>query len=108
MDTGATSTVIHLEDKPFVEVLEQPSEKIFANPNGTRSRADKKALLKWNLRQTARDADIVPDLVHNTLISTGKLTDANYVAIFTKDEVKVFDAEMARIKVDGEAVMKGW
>ena len=39
----------------------------------------------------AVDADMVPDLAKNSLLSTGKLADADYATVFTRDEVKVFD-----------------
>jgi hypothetical protein len=36
------------------------------------------------------------------------VADANYITIFTPDEVKVFDAEVSKLHITGEAVMKGW
>jgi hypothetical protein len=33
---------------------------------------------------------------------------ASYVTVFTKDEVKVFDAETAPFQMDGCLVMQGW
>jgi hypothetical protein len=44
----------------------------------------------------------------NSLLSTSKLADANYITVFDKDEVKIFDAELANFKVTGKAVLKGW
>jgi hypothetical protein len=41
-------------------------------------------------------------------MSTSKLADANYVTVFTKEEVQVFDAEAAKFNVEGQVVMKGW
>jgi hypothetical protein len=41
-------------------------------------------------------------------LSTSKLADADYVTLFTKDEVCVFDTEAAKFKVEGEVVMRGW
>jgi hypothetical protein len=40
---------------------------------------------------------------------TSKLADANYITIFTKDhEIQVFDGELSKVNIKGEAVMKGW
>jgi hypothetical protein len=47
------------------------------------------------MREPATDADVVPGLAMNSLLSTSKLADANYVTVFTNDEVKIFDAAAA-------------
>jgi hypothetical protein len=108
VDSGATSTCIREADKEFVEVLETNSSKIFLNANGTTSKAGKQAVLNNDLRRAARDADIVPGLAMNSLLSTSKLADSNYITVFDKDEVKIFDAELANFKITGTAVLKGW
>jgi hypothetical protein len=108
VDSAATSTVIRAEDMEHVELLPTRSTKVFYNANGTISKAGQKAKLHYNLRETARDADTVPSLALNSLLSTSKLADANYITIFTPDEVKVFDAEVSKLHITGEAVMKGW
>jgi hypothetical protein len=65
--------------------------------------------LKYNLREPADKADMVPDLTTNSLLSTTKCADANYATLFTKDEVRVFDLELTKINIEGEAaVMTGW
>ena len=108
MDSAATSTCIKANDEAHVKVLEEDSNKVFECANGTMSKAGKKAKLDYNMREPATDADTVPNLSTNSLLSTSKLADAGYITIFTKDEVKVFDGENVAIKVDGNAVMKGW
>ena len=108
VDSAATSTVIRAEDVEHVELLPTRSTKVFYNANGTVSKAGQKAKLHYNLRETAKDADTVPSLALNSLLSTSKLADANYITIFTPDEVKVFDAEISKLHITGEAVMKGW
>ena len=51
---------------------------------------------------------MVPALAMNLLLGTSKLADANYITVFTKDEVQVFDSEATKLNIEGEAVMKGW
>jgi hypothetical protein len=108
MDSAATSTVIHPKDNDHVIITNEKSPKMFCNANGTVSAAGMKAQLPFNLRAPANEAETVPSLAMNSLLSTSKLADANYITIFTKDEGKVFDAETARVNISGEAVVKGW
>ena len=108
VDSGASSTCIKQSDKKHVNVSEEDSPKVFYNANGTKSKAGKKAKLKYKLREPATDSDMVPDLAQNSLLSTSKMADANYITIFTPEEVQVFDGNDANFKVSGQVVMKGW
>jgi hypothetical protein len=85
-------------DEEFVEILDEDSPKRFQNANGTISEAGKKARLPFDMRHPATDADTVPDVTNNSLLSTSKTADANYVTVFTKDDVKIFDAELHHLK----------
>jgi hypothetical protein len=107
-DSGATSTCIRKEDEEFVEILNEDSPKRFQNANGTISEAGKKARLPFEMRHPATDADTVPDVANNSLLSTSKTADANYVTVFTKDDVRIFDAETAPFEVTGKVVLEGW
>jgi hypothetical protein len=60
------------------------------------------------MRHPATDADTVPGLAMNSLLDAGKLTNANYIAVFTKTEVNSFDAETTRVKADKQAILSGW
>ena len=104
-DSAATSTVIRVEDMDNVEVPEEDSNKVYRNANGTILEAGKTAKLPFRMRHPATDADIVPGLVMNSLLSTSKCADAGYITIFTPDKVKIFDAKTTRIQVEGEAVL---
>jgi hypothetical protein len=73
VDSAATSTVIRAEDMEHVKILPTRSTKVFYNANGTVSKAGQKAKLHYNLREKARDADTVPSLALNSLLSTSKL-----------------------------------
>jgi hypothetical protein len=48
-NSAATSTVIQVEDKKYVNKLNEPSTKVFYNANGTLSQATNNATLKYNL-----------------------------------------------------------
>lgn len=100
VDSAATSTVIRTNDAQHVNVLPTKSTKVFYNANGTTSKASNRAELKYNLRVPANEADMVPGLEMNSLLSTSKLADANYITIFTKDK-------LSKVNIEGEVVMKG-
>jgi hypothetical protein len=108
MDSGATSTCIKSSDAEHVKVLPTRSTKVFLNANGTQSPAGYKAELYHGLREPVNQADLVPTLSTNSLLSTSKLADANYVTVFTRDEVQVFDVETTKFNIEGQAVMTGW
>eukprot|EP00804_Cyclotella_cryptica_P007680 CCRYP_001311-RA/>CCRYP_001311-RA protein AED:0.44 eAED:0.44 QI:0/-1/0/1/-1/1/1/0/307 len=108
VNTGATSTCIHQDDYQHVIVTQQDSPKTFITANGRQSKAGKKAVLHYKMRHPATDADTVPGLAMNSLLSAGKLTDANYIAEFTKTDVNIFDAETTCIKADRQAILSGW
>ena len=78
MDSGTTSTVIRPEDAQHVIDTKIPSNKIFTVATGEQARGGNQARLKNGLRGAASQAELVPSLKHNSLISTSKLADANY------------------------------
>jgi hypothetical protein len=60
------------------------------------------------MRDEAMEGHTVPDLATNSLLSVCTIADANYITLFTKEEVLVFDAETAKVNIEGKAVMRGW
>ncbi len=46
--------------------------------------------------------------MQHSLLSTSKLVEADYAAIYDKQEVNFYDAMTAKIVVSEEAVLKGW
>ena len=74
---------------------------------GHRARADEVRLLQHNLREPARSVDMVPG-IQNSLLSTGKFADANYISIFDKDEVDIYNANNTVITVSRGAILRGW
>ena len=103
-DTGATSTAGRPQD-PFI-MSNIPSTKVFHLPTGGTARASKTAKLHHKLREPARSVDIVPSLTDNTLISTSKFTDANYFAVYDKEEVNIYDGKTAKHYITEEAVLR--
>ena len=88
-DTGATSTAGRPQD-PFI-TSNIPSDMVFHLPTGGTARALLTAKMHHKLREPARLVDIVPSLTDNTLISTSKLTDVNYFAVYNDKEVNIYD-----------------
>jgi hypothetical protein len=105
-DTGATSTAGHPQDPIIMSTT--PSTKVFHLPTGGTAQASLTAKLHHDLREPAISVDIVPSLTNNTLISTGKFTDANYFAVYDDKEVKIYDGNKAKIYITEEAVLQGF
>ncbi len=50
----------------------------------------------------------MPGIKRKSLLSIPKFADANYVAIFDKDEVNIYDANKTKIIVSHSAILRGW
>ena len=80
IDSGATSSFVRPEENLPVTGL---SSKIVHLPDGSSIQATHTTLLPFeSLSPKARIADILPGLRPNSLVSVGKLADANYTTIF--------------------------
>ncbi|KAL7476303.1 hypothetical protein ACHAW6_003291 [Cyclotella cf. meneghiniana] len=66
--------------------------------------ATERAKLAHDLRDPAKDAEIVPAM-SETLLSIGQFADAGYVTIFDDQTVKIYDG---KIVVSDEVVIRGW
>ncbi len=55
--------------------------------------------LQHNVCHPAKDVHIVPGIECDSLLSIPKFADANYVAIFDKNEVNIYDANKTSIVV---------
>ena len=64
--------------------------------------------LHHSLRAPARDVHIVPSIEPDSLLSVSKFVDANYIAIFDKDEVNIFNANNTEVTVTRAAILRGW
>ena len=77
-------------------------------PNGGITPATDEGLLYHKVREPARTVDIVPAITTQSLLSMGKFADANYISIFDKEEVNIYDANDTEIVVSRGAILKGW
>ena len=77
-------------------------------PNGNVEEASDMDELHHNVRHPAKDVHIVPGIERDSLLSIPKFADANYIAIFDKDEVNIYDANKTTIVVSRSAILQGW
>jgi hypothetical protein len=56
------------------------------------SKQQKKAEYPFNVRAPASELHITPGVSQHSLLSTGKYADANYITVFNKDTVNVYNA----------------
>mgnify|MGYP006217623273 CR=1 FL=1 len=65
-------------------------------------------LLQHKLRHPVRRVDIIPGIKMESLISMAKLADADYMAVFDKEKVEIFDANNTKVEVINGAILRGW
>ena len=104
-DTRATSSANHVRD-PLIQTLTQ-SEKQLHGPIRGKTCASNIAKLEHNLREPAKLVDMVPGLASDTLFSGRKFLNADYISIYDKREVNLYDAKTTRIIITENAVLKG-
>jgi hypothetical protein len=77
-------------------------------PNGATAAATMIHKLHHNLRKPACSVSIVPSLVGNSLLSTVKMVEAGYMAIYDDKEVNFYNTRATKITVSADAILKGW
>ncbi len=77
-------------------------------PNGKVEEASIMDELHHNVRHPAKDVHIMPGIERNSLLSIPKFVNANYVAIFDKDEVNIYNVDRTIITVSCSAILHGW
>ncbi len=105
-NSGATSGV-GTKDDPSHHTGE-PSDKQFILSSGQLIQATEKAEYPFNVRAPANELHITHGISQHSLLSTGKYADANYVTVFNKDTVNVYNANNTIITVTKEAILQGW
>jgi hypothetical protein len=83
------------------------STATFGGAFGNQAKAATVNKLHHKIRKPARSIHIVPKVQHS-LLSTSKLVEADYVAIYDKQEEYFCNATTTKIVVSEEAVLKGW
>ena len=109
-DSGATSSVGTKRDrnrKAFAPTG-QKSNKAVRMPNGEVEEASNMDELHHDVRHPAKDIHIVPGIERDSLLSISKFVDANYVVIFDKDKVNIYDANKTIITVTLSTILRGW
>jgi hypothetical protein len=93
-DSGATSSGGTKRDgkKNAFLATGRQLDKAFRMPNGNVKEASNMDELHHNVHHPAKNVHIVPGIERNSQLSIPKFADANYVAIFNKDEVNIYDA----------------
>ena len=61
-------------------------------PNSEVKEASNMDVLQHDMRHPTKDVHIIPGIEQDSLLSIPKFADANYIAIFDKDEVNIYDA----------------
>ena len=109
VDSGTTSTIGSIFDDrndKFIPTGEK-STKVFKVANGIEEKATEKKLLQHKLRPASREVNIVPGIT-NSLLSTSKLADDDYITIFDKDKVEIFDATNTKVITTRGAIIRGF
>jgi len=109
-DTGATSSVGMTRDRnrnAFVPT-NRHSTKAFHMPNGAVEPATHMDELHHDVCHPAKEIHIVPGIERDSLLSIAKFADANYIAIFDKDELNIYDANKTKVTVLCAAILRGW
>jgi hypothetical protein len=68
------------------------SKKQFILPNSKVIPATEIAEYPFNIRLLANKLHITPGVSQHSLLSTGKFADANYITVFEKEMVNIYDA----------------
>jgi hypothetical protein len=84
------------------------STAMFHLKNGVTAAATMIHKLHHNLREPACSINIVPSLIGNSLLSSVKMIEAGYTAIYDNKEVNFYDAVTTKITVSTDTILKGW
>ena len=64
--------------------------------------------LAHNVRQPVKEVHIVPSIETDSLLSTAKFAEAEYIPVFDKEEVNIYNAQNTMLKVSKGAILRGW
>jgi len=104
LDLGATSGAGPEDDVEEFEDTGKNPTKTFMFPDQCTATATKKMMLKHDLRDGAREMNIVPDM-HTSLISISKLADVGYTTVLRRDGVDIYDNKTTIVKADAPPVI---
>jgi hypothetical protein len=104
LDSGATSGAGPEEDTDKFKDTGERSTKTFMFPDRRAATATKKMRLKHDLRDGAREMNIVPGM-HTSLISISKLAEAGYTTVLRRDGAEIYDDKTTIVKADAPPVI---
>jgi hypothetical protein len=109
-DSGATSSVgtKRGRNRKAFTPTGRKSNKAFRMPNGKVEEASDVDELHHDVHHPAKGVHVVPGIECDSLLSIPKFVDANYVAIFNKDKVNIYDAIKTIIPVSRSTILRGW
>jgi hypothetical protein len=106
VDRGCTLGVGTLDN--LCRWTERASKKKFVLPGGEIVNATKIAEYPFKVRAPAQELHITPGVTKNSLLSTSKFADANYITIFDKEAVNIYDANDTTITVMRGVILHGF
>ncbi len=106
VDSGCTSGVGTSDDP--CQRTGHASKKKFLLPGVKIVNATKIAKYPFKVRALAQELYITPGVTKNSLLSTSKFADANYITIFDKEAVNIYDANDTTITVMRGAILRGF
>ncbi len=62
----------------------------------------------FKVQNPASKVHITPGITSNSLMSTNQFAVADYITVFDKEEVNVYDANDVKITVTRGAILRGW
>jgi hypothetical protein len=82
------------------------SKKKFVLSGGEIVNATEIAEYPFKVRAPAQELHITPGVTKNSLLSTSKFIDANYITIFDKEAVNIYDANNTTITITRGAILR--
>ncbi len=86
----------------------RPSEEQFILPSGDIIPATEMAEYLFDVRAPANELRITPGVSQHSLLGTGKFADANYITVFDKEIVNLYDANDTIFTISREAILRGF
>jgi len=105
LDSGATSGAGLEADADEFEDTGGRSAKTFMFPDRHTVTATKKMMLKHDLRDRAREMNIIPGMHTLLVISISKLADAGYTTLLRQDGAEINDNKTTIVKTDTSPVI---
>ena len=84
------------------------SNKVFILPSGQSVAASEVAEYPFKVRNPVSKVHITPGVTNNSLMSTNQFAVADYITVFDKEEVNVYDANNVKITVTKGPILRGW